>query len=131
VGRLPRWALLIQVLPFAPDDGFASHATDALRILAAHGWAGTRGLGAARLKREIAGSRRFPRSTFHVPVNFFAYPSGAFDSAAAAVRKAGFRGAATTEYGLARRDELYRLHRIQVAKSDGLAGLAAKLRWVG
>jgi peptidoglycan/xylan/chitin deacetylase (PgdA/CDA1 family) len=91
-----------------------------------------RGLGAARLRSEIAGSRRFLCTRFHVPVNFFAYPSGAYDSAAvAAVRRAGYLGATTTEYGLARRDELYRLHRIRVERSDGVAGLVAKLRRLG
>jgi peptidoglycan/xylan/chitin deacetylase (PgdA/CDA1 family) len=40
-------------------------------------------------------------------------------------------GATTTEYGLARRDELYRLHRIRVERSDGVAGLVAKLRRLG
>jgi peptidoglycan/xylan/chitin deacetylase (PgdA/CDA1 family) len=164
--RLPHKPIVVSF-----DDGFASDATDARQILAAHGWSGTlnlalshygsswglrrrtvtaliragweidshtrthpdlRGLGPARLKSEIAGSRRFLRMRFHVPVNFFAYPSGAFDSAAvAAVRKAGYLGATTTEYRLARRDELYSLHRIRIARSDGVAGLVAKLRRLG
>jgi peptidoglycan/xylan/chitin deacetylase (PgdA/CDA1 family) len=164
--RLPRKPI---VLSF--DDGFATDATVARRILAAHEWAGTlnlalshygpswglrrrtvtaliragweidshtrthpdlRGLGAARLKSEIAGSRRFLRRTFHIPVNFLAYPSGAYDSVvAAAVRKSGYLGAMTTEDGLARCDELYRLHRIRVARSEGVTGVVAKLRRLG
>jgi peptidoglycan/xylan/chitin deacetylase (PgdA/CDA1 family) len=164
--RLPRKPIVVSF-----DDGFATDATIALRILDAHGWAGTlnlalshygpswglqrttvtaliragweidshtrthadlRGLGAARLESEIAGSRRFLRGKFHVPVNFFAYPSGAYDSAAvAAVRKSGYLGATTTEYGLARPDELYTLDRIRVERSDGVSGLVAKLRGAG
>ena len=46
---------------------------------------------AARLRREVAGSRRWLRQTFAVPVNFFAYPSGRYNPAVeAAVRAAGY-----------------------------------------
>jgi peptidoglycan/xylan/chitin deacetylase (PgdA/CDA1 family) len=86
------------------------------------------GLGREQLEREVGGARRFMRATFHVPVNFFAYPSGAFDArVVAAVRAAGFEGAMTTEYGLARPDELFTLDRIGILRSDGVAGLARKI----
>lgn len=56
------------------------------------------------------------------------YPSGAFDSTViAAVRRAGFEGATTTEDGLARPAEPFTLDRIGILRSDGVAGLAAKL----
>ena len=55
---------------------------------------------AARLRREVAGSRRWLRHAFGVPVDFFAYPSGSYNPAVeAAVRAAGYMGATTTAAG--------------------------------
>lgn len=84
---------------------------------------------AARLRHEVAGSRAWIRRTFRVPADFFCYPSGRYDARViAAVRAAGYRGATTTEYGLARPRELYTLDRIRIDRRDGLAGFARKLR---
>jgi peptidoglycan/xylan/chitin deacetylase (PgdA/CDA1 family) len=89
-------------------------------------------LDATRLQREVAGSRTELRRLFHVPVEFFCYPSGRYDSAVlAAVRSAGYLGATTTRYGLATPSEAYTLARVRVNGSDGLSGLAAKLRALG
>ena len=87
-------------------------------------------VGAAQLRREIAGSRTWVRGVFHVPCDFFAYPSGRYDAAVVAeVRAAGYRGAVTTNYGVANpRQGLFTLDRIRVNGGDGVAGLAAKLR---
>lgn len=86
-------------------------------------------LDGAALEREIAGSRRLLRRRFGVPVNFFCYPSGRYDDAAiAAVKRAGFKGATTTEPGLARSGELYTLARVRVNRGDSGAGLAGTLR---
>ena len=86
------------------------------------------GLSDRALKAEVAGSRRFLQKHFHIPVSFFAYPSGGYDArVVAAVRRAGYRGALTTEEGLARRDEPYRLDRICVAGSDDARSLGEKL----
>jgi peptidoglycan/xylan/chitin deacetylase (PgdA/CDA1 family) len=83
---------------------------------------------AARLHEEVAGSRNEIRRRFHVPVNFFCYPAGRYDDAViAAVQQAGYLGATTTRYGLARPSELYTLARVRVNGSDGARGLAAKL----
>jgi peptidoglycan/xylan/chitin deacetylase (PgdA/CDA1 family) len=83
---------------------------------------------AARLHEEVAGSRAAIRSRFHVPVNFFCYPAGRYDAAVvAAVQQAGYLGATTTNYGLAKPGALYTLARIRVDGSDGVNGLAAKL----
>jgi peptidoglycan/xylan/chitin deacetylase (PgdA/CDA1 family) len=83
---------------------------------------------ARTLAREVGGARRVMRATFHVPVRFFAYPSGAYDSAViAAVRRAGFEGATTTSYGLARPTAPFTLARIGILRSDGVHGLATKL----
>jgi peptidoglycan/xylan/chitin deacetylase (PgdA/CDA1 family) len=85
-------------------------------------------LGAAELRRQVAGSRTALRRLFHVPVDFFAYPVGRYNGAVvAAVRRAGFLGATTTTYGLARPPGFYTLDRIRVDGSDGLVGFAAKL----
>jgi peptidoglycan/xylan/chitin deacetylase (PgdA/CDA1 family) len=83
---------------------------------------------AVRLRDEVAGSRAAIRKLFHVPVNFFCYPAGRYDAAViAAVKQAGYLGATTTNYGLAKPGELYTLARIRVDGSDGVRGLAAKL----
>ncbi|SRR5712691_3816821 len=87
-------------------------------------------VGSVQLRREIAGSRTWIRGVFHVPCDFFAYPSGRFNAAVVAeVRAAGYRAAVTTMYGLASpRQGLYTLDRIRVNGGDGVAGLAAKLQ---
>jgi peptidoglycan/xylan/chitin deacetylase (PgdA/CDA1 family) len=87
---------------------------------------------AARLKEEVAGSREAIRRKFHVPVNFFCYPAGRYDDAAvAAVQQAGYLGATTTNFGLARPSELYTLSRVRVNGTDTAAGLGAKLASLG
>jgi peptidoglycan/xylan/chitin deacetylase (PgdA/CDA1 family) len=86
-------------------------------------------LGRADLLHQVAGSRAWIRRRFHVPVDFFCYPSGRYDAQVlAAVRAAGFRGATTEGFGPASpRDGLLTLPRIRVGGSDGVSGLAAKL----
>jgi peptidoglycan/xylan/chitin deacetylase (PgdA/CDA1 family) len=86
-------------------------------------------LGAAALRHEVAGSRHWIRRRFHVPVDFFCYPSGRYDERVlAAVRSAGFLGATIEGFGAASpRDGLLTLPRIRVDGSDGVSGLAAKL----
>jgi peptidoglycan/xylan/chitin deacetylase (PgdA/CDA1 family) len=82
----------------------------------------------ARLRYEVAGSRAAIRRLFHVPVDFFCYPTGRYDDAVlAAVRAAGFLGATTTKEGLATPHSLFTLDRVRVDESDSVAGLAAKL----
>jgi hypothetical protein len=46
----------------------------------------------------------------------------------AAVRRAGYLGATTTNDGLARPQDLYTLSRIRINGSDHLAGFAHKLQ---
>ena len=80
------------------------------------------------LRRQVAGSRTALRRRFHVPVNFFCYPAGRYDAQVVAeVRRAGFLGATTTTYGLARPPGFYTLDRIRINRSDGLAGFVQKL----
>jgi peptidoglycan/xylan/chitin deacetylase (PgdA/CDA1 family) len=83
---------------------------------------------AARLKEEVAGSRAAIRARFHVPVNFFCYPAGRYDATVvAAVQAAGYLGATTTNYGLAKPGDLYTLSRVRIDGSDGVNGFASKL----
>jgi peptidoglycan/xylan/chitin deacetylase (PgdA/CDA1 family) len=83
---------------------------------------------AARLWREVDGSRALIRREFHVPVDFFCYPSGRYDAQVIAeVRRAGYFGATTENEGFARPPHFFTLARIRVDGSDGVAGLAAKL----
>src|SRR5436190_7890705 len=85
-------------------------------------------VGAAELRRQVAGSRSALRRLFHVPVDFFCYPAGRYNGAVVAeVRRAGFLGATTTTYGLARPPDFYVLDRIRIDGSDGLLGFARKL----
>jgi peptidoglycan/xylan/chitin deacetylase (PgdA/CDA1 family) len=82
----------------------------------------------ARLWREVHDSRVELQHEFHVPVDFFCYPSGRYDEhVVAAVRAAGYLGATTTNYGLARPADIYSLSRIRIDGTDHLAGFANKL----
>lgn len=86
------------------------------------------GLSATRLRADVSDSRRILRRDFHVPVNFFCYPAGAYDTrVVAAVRAAGYQGATTTEYDLASRSEPFTMDRIRISRGDGVAGLAGSL----
>ena len=84
---------------------------------------------AGPLRHEVAGSRAWIRRRFHVPVDFFCYPSGRYDTRVlAAVRAAGFVGATIEGAGFASpRNGMMTLPRIRVDGSDGVTGLAAKL----
>jgi peptidoglycan/xylan/chitin deacetylase (PgdA/CDA1 family) len=85
-------------------------------------------LDAAQLREEVAGSRAEIRRRFHVPVNFFCYPAGRYnETVVAAVQAAGYLGATTTNYGLARANELYTLARIRINGTDSISAFAQKL----
>jgi peptidoglycan/xylan/chitin deacetylase (PgdA/CDA1 family) len=86
----------------------------------------------AQLWREVHGSRTVLQREFHVPVAFFCYPSGRYDDhVVAAVRRAGYLGATTTNYGLARPRDIYTLSRVRINGSDGVTGFARKLEGLG
>ena len=88
-------------------------------------------LDGGELRRQVAGSRQWIRRRLRVPVEFFCYPSGRYDTGViAAVRAAGFRGATGTQPGYANpADGFFSLDRIRIDARDGVSGLAAKLRW--
>jgi peptidoglycan/xylan/chitin deacetylase (PgdA/CDA1 family) len=85
---------------------------------------------AARLKREVAGSRTVLHRQFGVPVAFFCYPSGRYDATVEqAVRAAGYRAATTTQPGLARPGgDRFALPRIRVLPSMSPDALLAGVR---
>jgi peptidoglycan/xylan/chitin deacetylase (PgdA/CDA1 family) len=73
----------------------------------------------AQLWQEVHTSRVVLQRLFHVPVDFFCYPAGAFDAAViAAVRRAGYLGATTELPGPAVRSEPDTLHRIRVSGGE-------------
>lgn len=82
----------------------------------------------AALEREVAGSRAEIRRRFGVRVDFFSYPAGCYDDRViAAVRRAGFLGATTTDPGIATAEEPFRLKRVRVDRGDGVRALASAL----
>ena len=72
-------------------------------------------LDAAQLHDQVATARRLLRARYHVPVNWFCYPSGHYDpTVIAAVRAAGFVGSTTVVTGWSRpADDPFRLPRIR------------------
>lgn len=86
------------------------------------------GLSAAQLKYEVVDSRKTLQGMYHIPVNFFCYPSGAFDAAAvAAVRQAGYLGATTTQSGFASSADPYLMRRVRVNRGEDLGTFASSL----
>jgi peptidoglycan/xylan/chitin deacetylase (PgdA/CDA1 family) len=81
-----------------------------------------------RLWREVHTSRVVLQRLFHVPVDFFCYPSGAFDpTVIAAVRRAGYLGATTTLPGLAVPSTPDTLRRVRVDGGESAALLLTAL----
>ncbi len=68
------------------------------------------------LRFQVEATRRTIQARFHVPVNWFCYPSGHYDAAViAAVKAAGYVGSTTVVPGWAHREEdPYRMHRLRV-----------------
>ena len=85
-------------------------------------------LGPAALRVELEQSRARLRHELGVPANFFCYPAGAYDpTVVAAVKRAGYLAATTTDSGFARPQDTYVLARVRVNGSDGPDGLVRKL----
>jgi peptidoglycan/xylan/chitin deacetylase (PgdA/CDA1 family) len=83
----------------------------------------------AQLAHEVAGSRAWLRRVFGVPVDFFCYPAGRYDAAVeAAVHAAGYRGATTTNTGIAsHRGDPYAMPRVRVTPEMTAADLVELL----
>ncbi len=89
-------------------------------------------LDAARLEREVAGSRRILERRFGVRVDNFCYPAGRYDDTViSAVRDAGYVGAQSEVPGLAAAAHPFILDRIEIQLDDGVPGLVSKLRSAG
>jgi peptidoglycan/xylan/chitin deacetylase (PgdA/CDA1 family) len=73
-------------------------------------------LNAQQLHYQVAAARETLQRRYHVPVNWFCYPSGHYDpTVVAAVKAAGFSGSTTVVPGWAHpTDDPYRLHRLRV-----------------
>jgi peptidoglycan/xylan/chitin deacetylase (PgdA/CDA1 family) len=73
-------------------------------------------LDAAQLTYQVDSARKTLQRLYHVPVNWFCYPSGHYnDTVVSAVRAAGFVGSTTVVPGWAGpRSDMYRLPRLRV-----------------
>jgi peptidoglycan/xylan/chitin deacetylase (PgdA/CDA1 family) len=122
----------IQLTGLPPSQGGLSERE--VRGLIAAGWElDTQGtnhadliaLSAGALHEQVAGTRAILRRRYHVPVNWFCYPSGHYDAAViAAVRAAGYAGSTTVVPGWAHRDDdAYRLHRLRVLGGTSTSAL--------
>jgi peptidoglycan/xylan/chitin deacetylase (PgdA/CDA1 family) len=86
-------------------------------------------LNAAELHEQVASTRTILQRRYHVPVNWFCYPSGHYDATVvAAVRAAGYDGSTTVVPGWAHRgDDPYRLHRLRVLGGTSPSALLSLL----
>jgi peptidoglycan/xylan/chitin deacetylase (PgdA/CDA1 family) len=126
----------LQVNGLSPSDGGLTDPQ--VRGLIAAGWelgsSGVSGvnlisLDADHLQSEVATSRQLLRSRYGVPVNWFSYPLGQYDSSAiAAVRAAGYVGATTTVPGWASpQQDRFRLPRLPVVGGTTSTQLLAQI----
>jgi len=113
----------IQLTGLPPSQGGLGEAE--IKGLVAAGWElDTQGIDHAdlialspgALREQVAGARRTIQRRFHVPVNWFCYPSGHYDAnVLAEVRAAGYKGSTTVVPGWASPPEdPYRMHRLRV-----------------
>ena len=83
----------------------------------------------AHLRYELEASKARLKKEFGLTVNFFCYPAGAYDQRViAAVKRAGYLAATTTDEGFARPQDTFVLGRVRVNGSDSAAGLLDKLK---
>jgi peptidoglycan/xylan/chitin deacetylase (PgdA/CDA1 family) len=77
----------------------------------------------------VAVARSVVRQRYHVPVNWFCYPSGHYDATVLeAVKAAGYTGSTTVVPGWAHPDDdPYRLHRLRVLGGTSPEALLAQL----
>jgi peptidoglycan/xylan/chitin deacetylase (PgdA/CDA1 family) len=86
-------------------------------------------LGAAALRYQVAVARTTLQRRYHVPVNWFCYPSGHYDATVIAeVKAAGYAGSTTVVPGWARPGgDPYRLPRLRVLGGTGPQELLSQL----
>jgi peptidoglycan/xylan/chitin deacetylase (PgdA/CDA1 family) len=126
----------IQLTGLPPSQGGLSEAQVAQLVSA--GWElDTQGishadlitLGPAALREQVALAREEVKRRYHVPVNWFCYPSGHYDATVIAeVKAAGFVGSTTVVPGWARpTDDPYRLPRLRVLGGTSAQSLLAEI----
>jgi peptidoglycan/xylan/chitin deacetylase (PgdA/CDA1 family) len=126
----------IQLSGLPPSQGGLGE--DEIRAMVRAGWElDTQGvshadlitLDAHELQEQVAGARQQLRQRFHVPVNWFCYPSGHYDQTVVAeVTAAGYTGSTTVVPGWAQRtDDPYRLPRLRVLRGTTGSQLLALL----
>ncbi len=122
----------IQLTGLPPSQGGLSEAE--VKGLIAAGWElDTQGtshadlitLDAKQLQEQVAATRTTLQQRYHVPVNWFCYPSGHYnDAVVAEVKAAGYQGSTTVVPGWAHpSDDRYRLHRLRVLGGTPPQGL--------
>jgi peptidoglycan/xylan/chitin deacetylase (PgdA/CDA1 family) len=130
----------IQLSGLPPSQGGLGEGQ--VRGLLAAGWElDTQGVSHADLGRldpeqlryQVAGARSTLQRRYHVPVNWFCYPSGHYDDAVISeVRSAGYLGSTTVVPGWARPDgDPYRMPRLRVlggTEPGALLSLLAGIR---
>jgi peptidoglycan/xylan/chitin deacetylase (PgdA/CDA1 family) len=86
-------------------------------------------LDAEQLHYQVAVARQTLQQRYHVPVNWFCYPSGHYNpTVLAAVKAAGFVGSTTVVPGWAHPgDDPYRLHRLRVLGGTSAQALLSLL----
>jgi peptidoglycan/xylan/chitin deacetylase (PgdA/CDA1 family) len=90
-------------------------------------------LDSRELHYQVTVSRQVLQARYHIPVNWFCYPSGHYNATViAAVKDAGYAGSTTVVPGWAHPgDDTYRLHRLRVlggTTPEGLLALIAGIR---
>jgi peptidoglycan/xylan/chitin deacetylase (PgdA/CDA1 family) len=126
----------IQLTGLPPSQG--GLGDDEVRGLIAAGWElDTQGishadliaLDANELHEQVAGARATIQRRYHVPVNWFCYPSGHYDATVvAAVTAAGYKGSTTVVPGWAApREDPYRLPRLRVLGGTSAQSLLAEI----
>jgi peptidoglycan/xylan/chitin deacetylase (PgdA/CDA1 family) len=132
------WAAVenIQLSGLPPSQG--GFGQGQIRGLIAAGWElDTQGishadlitLDAQQLHYQVAVARRVLQQRYHVPVNWFCYPSGHYNATViAAVKAAGYAGSTTVIPGWAHPgDDPNRLHRLRVLGGTSPAALLAQI----
>jgi peptidoglycan/xylan/chitin deacetylase (PgdA/CDA1 family) len=85
-------------------------------------------IGPDELMSELVDSKAQIKSDFGVNARFLCYPAGRYnDAVITAVKAAGYLAATTVDPGLARPSDPYKLPRVRVNGSDGVAGFEQKL----
>jgi peptidoglycan/xylan/chitin deacetylase (PgdA/CDA1 family) len=132
--------LNLELKNIRPDYGLTDSE---IRGLIAAGWEidshtidhpDLRTVDAARLQYELVASRAEIRQRFGQPADFFCYPAGKYDATViAAVQRAGYLAATTTNPGLAQPAEADRfvLNRVRVNNGVSGASLVSQLAALG